>query len=192
MASASTAKADCHVCHPVLEKMAPIRFHGESLCFRFDCEKAGKSPGLETRLSRRNSLEISKAETQSGMCEFDPSQGSHPVTQFVADYNLRATGPEFRAFRALALVSKLPVSVTRSRNRGKSPTYTSKTPVLRRLLAETGSITTAARSWHSVSTDSPTLSDDRLRSIRPERRDQNARASGERHILSLREGPSNG
>jgi hypothetical protein len=47
----------------------------------FNCEKAEKSPGMKTRPSRGNSLDISKAKTQSGMSEFDPSQGSQPVTQ---------------------------------------------------------------------------------------------------------------
>ena len=74
----------------------------------FDCEKAAKSPGMKTRLSRRNSLDISKAGKQSGMWEFDPSHGSHAVLLLVTVYNLRLTGPEMRAFRALSLVSRLP------------------------------------------------------------------------------------
>jgi hypothetical protein len=105
----------------------------------------------------RNSLDISKALIQLGMSEFDPFLVSQPVLQLAAAYNLRLTGPEIRAFRAFILVSWLPISQSQGRNGGKSPVLSRKTPVLQRLLAETGSITTAARPWHSVSAQAPGL-----------------------------------
>jgi len=37
---------------------------------------------------------------------------SHPVLQFAEVHNLRHTAPEIRAFPALELVSRLPVSAT--------------------------------------------------------------------------------
>jgi hypothetical protein len=37
------------------------------------------------------------------MREFDPLHGSHPVLQFTTVHNLRRTGREIRAFRALEL-----------------------------------------------------------------------------------------
>jgi hypothetical protein len=40
---------------------------------------ARKSPGPKTRVSRRNSLDNSKAEIHLGISEFDPSQGSAGV-----------------------------------------------------------------------------------------------------------------
>jgi len=76
---------------------------------------------------------------------------SHAVLQLATVYNLRRTGPEIRAFRAFDLVSRLPLSESLGRNGGKSPAYSGKIPILRRLLAETGSITTAARRSQSLS-----------------------------------------
>jgi hypothetical protein len=80
---------------------------------------------------------------------------SHPFLSQAIVRNLRLTGPEIPAFRAFNLVSRLPVSDPSVRNDGKSLALPRKIPVLRRLLAETGSITTAAWPWHSVSVRSP-------------------------------------
>ena len=52
--------------------------------------------------------------------------------------NLGLQPDEIRAFHALKLVSRLPVSDPPVRKGGKSPTLSRKIPVLRRLLAETG------------------------------------------------------
>lgn len=89
------------------------------------------------------------------MREFDSSVSSHPVLRLATVYNLRLTGPKIRAFHAFNLVSRLPVSDPPVRNGGKSPALFRKIPVLRRLLPETGSITTVAWPWHYVSARSP-------------------------------------
>jgi hypothetical protein len=57
-------------------------------------------------------------------------------------------------FSCVQLVSRLPLSHSSGRNVGKSPVYSRKIPVLRRRLAETSSITPAARPWHLASTQS--------------------------------------
>lgn len=102
-----------------------------------------------------NSSKISKAEFQTGMWEFDPFQGSQPVLRLACVCNLRLKGPEIRAFRAFDLVYRLPHSQSPGRNSGKSPAHSREIPVLWRLSAETGSITTAARPWHSAFAKSP-------------------------------------
>ena len=130
-------------CHPV-EKRPQLVFRGQSLGSHFGCMNAEKSPGVETGLSRRNCLDISKAETQSVMSEFDPSQGSHPVLRPGEVYNLRLTCPEIPAFHAFDFALKLSVSRSRGRNSEKSPALSAEIPVLQRFSAETSSITTAA------------------------------------------------
>jgi hypothetical protein len=54
-------------------------------------------------------------------------------------------GPEIRAFRALGFVSGLRARRCSGANRRKSPAVLGNIPVLRGLSAETGAITTAAR-----------------------------------------------
>ena len=61
-----------------------------------------KVSGPKIGLSRRNSFDISKAENQSGMCEFDPSHGSQPFPRSARLPERRENGPEIPAFRALA------------------------------------------------------------------------------------------
>ena len=78
------------------------------------------------------------------MREFDTSVSSQAVPAVATVYNLRHTGPEIRAFRAFDSVSQLTLSQSHGYTGGKSPAIAGKTPVLRRLLAETGSIMTAA------------------------------------------------
>ena len=56
----------------------------------------------------------------------------------------RENGREIRAFRALAFVSGPPVCRGEGGNVRKSPAFSANIPVLERLLAETGLITTAA------------------------------------------------
>jgi hypothetical protein len=90
-----------------------------------------------------------QADFDSAIRRFDPSRPSHAVLRFATVHNLRLTGPEIRAFRAFNLVSRLRLSQSPGRNGGKSLAYSGKIPVLRRLLAETGSITTAARGGQS-------------------------------------------
>ena len=80
-----------------------------------------------------------------GISKFESSQVSQPVLRLAIVCNLRLTGPEIPAFRGFDFVSRLPVSQPRERDGRKSPALSAKTPVLKRLLAETGSITTAAR-----------------------------------------------
>jgi hypothetical protein len=62
-------------------KTSDSPFHGSSPGSHFNCAKAKKSPRMKTRLWRRNSLEISKADIYLEMSEFDSSQGSQAVTQ---------------------------------------------------------------------------------------------------------------
>jgi len=72
--------------------------------------------------------------------------------------NLRLTGPEIPAFRVFDFVSRLPISQSWERNCRKSPALSAEIPVLRRLSAETGSITTAARWTQSISATDKVLS----------------------------------
>jgi len=100
-------------------------------------------------------LQILEVEFASSIPAVPP-----PSPAIATLYNLRRTGAKNRAFRALELVSRLSVSAGRGRNRQESPALFRKIPVSPTLLAETGAITTAARSWHSVSANahSPTRS----------------------------------
>jgi hypothetical protein len=84
------------------------------------------------------------SDFEYAISRFESSRRSQPFLQLATVYNLCLTGPEIWAFRAFNLVSKLPVSQSPGRNGGKSPVLSRKTPVLHRLLAETGPITTAA------------------------------------------------
>jgi len=137
-------KADCHVYFPVRDA-ASFLIHGPPPGSQFHWRKADKSPGAKSLLSTRNSIDISKAEIHLGMSEFDPSQGSQPVLRFSRLPKGRENCPEIRAFRAFGFVSGLLVRLTWGGNRRKSPASSGNIPVLRRLSAETGSITTAAR-----------------------------------------------
>ena len=80
------------------------------------------------------------------MWEFDPSQVSQAVLCLATICNLRLTGPEIPALRALGFVSRLPISQSFEPKCRKSPAMRAEIPVLQRLWTETGSITTAARS----------------------------------------------
>jgi hypothetical protein len=82
-----------------------------------------------------------------GIYKFESSEVSQPFLRQAIVCNLRLTGPEIPAFRAFDFVSKLPISQSQGQNGGKSPALTAEIPVLQRLSAETGSITTAARPY---------------------------------------------
>ena len=60
--------------------------------------KARKSPSPEIGLLRRNSRDISKAFSQSGSWEFDPSQVSHAVTRPKIVVNFCAKTLQLRGF----------------------------------------------------------------------------------------------
>jgi hypothetical protein len=76
---------------------------------------------------------------------------SHPVLRSARLPERSKNRPEIRAFRAFDLVFGLRVCRSRGGNRRKSPALSANIPVLRRLSAETGSITTAARGRQSIS-----------------------------------------
>ena len=80
-----------------------------------------------------------QADFDSAIRRFDPSRPSHPVLRLAIVRNLRLTGPEIPAFLAFDFVSRLPISQSRGRNGRKSPALSAKTPVLKRLLAESKS-----------------------------------------------------
>jgi hypothetical protein len=56
----------------------------------------------------RNSLDISKAQIQSGMSEFDPSQGSQPLQGSGDPLANHEKGPPMAGFRAPAISLHLP------------------------------------------------------------------------------------
>jgi hypothetical protein len=72
-----------------------------------------------------------------------PSQPSSPVSG--DSFQPAPHSPEISAFRAFDFVSRLPIPQSRARSSRKSPALTAEIPVLKRLSAETGWITTAAR-----------------------------------------------
>jgi hypothetical protein len=76
---------------------------------------------------------------------FESSRPSHPFLRSARLPKRRENGPEIRAFRAFAFVSGPPVCRGEGGNGRKSPAFSANIPVLERLLAETGLITTAAR-----------------------------------------------
>lgn len=128
-----------------VRKTANSQLQGASPGLPLRCVKAEKSPGMKARLYGGNSLDISMAVIQLGMSGFDSSQGSQPFRHSAGLPKRRSNGPEFRAFPAFAFVSGPPVCRSQGGNRRKSPAPSANIPVLRRLSAETGSITTAAR-----------------------------------------------
>jgi hypothetical protein len=89
------------------------------------------------------------------MSEFDPSQGSHPFLRLARFPERRANSPEIRAFSAFGFVSGRRPRLTSGGNCRKSPAASGNIPVLRRLSAETGSITTAAQPGHPQQDGSP-------------------------------------
>jgi hypothetical protein len=64
-----------------VRKLVDSRFGRTVSKLQFSWEKPEKSLRSKVALSRPNSLEISKADTDLGMSQFDPSQGSHAVTR---------------------------------------------------------------------------------------------------------------
>ena len=80
----------------------------------------------------------------STMRRFESSRPSQAVVRFPKLPNRPVNRPEIRAFRVSDSVPVLLVQRTRGRNRRKSPVLSGNIPVLRRLSAETGLITTAA------------------------------------------------
>ena len=87
-----------------------------------------KSLRHETTFSRRNSLDISKAETQSGMSEFDPSQGSQPVRVRPGFPRNARMGRKSRLFAHSTFVSDSRFADLEDGNRRKSPASSAKFP----------------------------------------------------------------
>jgi hypothetical protein len=108
---------------------------------------AAKVSNPKFRGKRGNSPDISKGISQSGMCRFESSEVSQPFLCSAGLPKRRENGPEIRAFRARAFVSRPPICQGEGGNGRKSPAFSANIPVLERLLAETGLITTAARPW---------------------------------------------
>jgi hypothetical protein len=81
----------------------------------------------------------------SPMRRFESSRPSQAVPRSGRLPRRRGKGPEIPAFRVFDFVSSLGVRRSRGGNRRKSPAMAADIPVLQRLSAETGSITTAAR-----------------------------------------------
>jgi hypothetical protein len=96
-----------------------------------------------------NFLDISKGISQSGMCKFESSEVSQAFRRLARLAKKSENGPEIPAFRAFNLISGLVVRQSSGANRRKSPAVSADIPVLRRLWAETGLITTAARGRQS-------------------------------------------
>jgi hypothetical protein len=96
-----------------------------------------KSPTPDFEEKCGNSPDISKGISQMGMCKFESSEVSHAFQRSARLSKRPGKGPEIPAFRALALVSGLPLRRSRGGNPGKSPAVSAKIPVLRRLSAET-------------------------------------------------------
>ena len=99
-----------------------------------------KSPTPDFEEKCGNSPDISKGISQLGIYKFESSEVSQAVQGLAIVCNLRLTGPEIPAFLAFGFVSRLRISRSQGRNGRKSPALSAKTPVLKRLLAETGSI----------------------------------------------------
>jgi len=74
---------------------------------------------------------------------FESSRPSQAFRRFLKLLKKLENRPEIRAFRVSDSVSALLVQRTQSRNLRKSPVLSGNIPVLRRLSAETGLITTA-------------------------------------------------
>lgn len=102
-----------------------------------------KSAGLEAGRMSRDSHEISKALFQLGMWKFDHFVVSYPAClwrQF-ATCGSQARDPGLSRIRPFLQT----IDRFRERNRRKSPMRSAEIPVLQRLSAEAGSITTATR-----------------------------------------------
>jgi hypothetical protein len=108
------------------------------------------------RPKSRNSLLNSLITGNSHGDWFDQHcAASHAFRRFHRHPKRPENGPEIRAFRVSYSVSVLLVQRSQGRNLRKSPALSGNIPVLRRLSAETGLITTADRPLHSVSIKSP-------------------------------------
>ena len=84
-----------------------------------------------------------QTDFDSAIRRFDPSRPSQPFRCSARLSKRREDGPEIRASRASNFVSGLPVCRYRGRHRRKSPALSGNIPVLGRLWAETGLISTA-------------------------------------------------
>jgi hypothetical protein len=92
-----------------------------------------------------------QTDFDSAIRRFDPSRPSQPFLLSARLPKKSENGPEIPPFRAFDFVSGLPLCGTSAGNRQKSPAFYADIPVLRRLSAETGLITTVARGRQSIS-----------------------------------------
>ena len=106
---------------------------------------AAKVSKPKFRENSGNSLDFSKVLFQSGMSWFESSKVSQAIVRFPKLPIRPVNRPEIRAFCVSDSVSVLLLQRSQGGNRRKSPALSRNIPVLRRLSAETGLMTTAAR-----------------------------------------------
>jgi hypothetical protein len=97
-----------------------------------------KSPTRDFEEKWGNSPDISKGSPQLGMCKFESSQVSQPVSKPQIMTLKGDKGPRLAGFCNCAPVSQLPNWRTRRPFREKSPGTTADIPVFRRFSPEIG------------------------------------------------------